>query len=165
MESHLKGKKIWKLRKRHGSDLKYKTPTALWNKAVTYFEWVEANPMQSAELVTFRGDHELAKVPKMRAMTLDSLCLHLGITHKTWRNYMHRPEFERTCLEIEMIINEQKFTGAAAGLLSANIISRDLGLKEQAEITGKGGGPIETIQLDPELYKEIRRQMLEDDDC
>ena len=34
----------------------------------------------------------------------------------------------------EEIIYDQKFSGAAADLLHANIIARDLGLKEQSQI-------------------------------
>ena len=30
---------------------------------------------------------------------------------------------------------------------------------------GHDGGPIETVSLDPELYAETRKQMLEEDDC
>ncbi len=38
----------------------------------------------------------------------------------------------------------QKFEGAAADLLNANIISRELGLADRQEHTGKDGGAIET---------------------
>lgn len=34
----------------------------------------------------------------------------------------------------EEIIYDQKFSGAAADLLNANIIARDLGLKEQSQV-------------------------------
>jgi hypothetical protein len=48
-------------------------------------------------------------------------------------------------LEIEKVIYNQKFTGAAADLLNSNIIARELGLsdKVQNEHTGANGGAIQ----------------------
>ena len=45
------------------------------------------------------------------------------------------------------IIRTQKFAGAAADLLNANIIARDLGLADKNEVTGKDGGPVEVKEL------------------
>jgi len=50
--------------------------------------------------------------------------------------------------EIERAIYNQKFQGAAGNLLNANIIARDLGLKEQTDITSGG----ESIKI-PETFK------------
>jgi hypothetical protein len=36
---------------------------------------------------------------------------------------------------------EQKFTGAAAGLLNGNLVARELGLADKAEVTGEGAAP------------------------
>ena len=36
----------------------------------------------------------------------------------------------------------RSLSGAAADMLNANIIARDLGLSDKSELTGKGGGPI-----------------------
>ena len=46
--------------------------------------------------------------------------------------------------EVIQDAREQKFTGAAADLLNANIIARDLGLKDNVsnEHTGANGGAI-----------------------
>ena len=56
---------------------------------------------------------------------------------------------------MEEIIRQQKFEGAAANLLNANIIARDLGLADKAEITGRDGGPIETKMTDLEGARRI----------
>ncbi|MCG6350611.1 terminase small subunit [Vibrio fluvialis] len=37
--------------------------------------------------------------------------------------------------------------------------------KERKEISGINGGPIETLTLSKDEYKQARREMLEDDDC
>ena len=44
--------------------------------------------------------------------------------------------------EAEEIIRRQKFEGASADLLNANIIARDLGLADKAEFTGKDGADL-----------------------
>ncbi len=41
--------------------------------------------------------------------------------------------------KIDNVIRSQKFAGAAADLLNANIIARDLGLKDQKELSGNVG--------------------------
>lgn len=37
--------------------------------------------------------------------------------------------------------------------------------KQKLEHSGAGGGPIETLTLSKDEYKQARREMLEDDDC
>lgn len=77
-------------------------------------------------------------------MTLGGLYLFLGINRSTWDEYRGREDFSAVIGRVEEAIREQKFTGAAADLLNANIISRDLGLRDGVEHTGKDGGPITT---------------------
>lgn len=160
-----KGNKLWQLRKSHGRKRKFSKPSDLWNAAVAYFEWIEKNPLHEQVLVTHRGSYRRVKLNKMRAMTQRSLCLHLGITIQNYSQYRQRPEFDEVCGRIDAIMFDQKFTGAAAGLLNPVIIARDLGLKEQKEISGPDGGPIETAVLDKDDYAEIRKQVIEEDDC
>jgi hypothetical protein len=80
----------------------------------------------------------------MRAMTVSGLCLFLDICENTWANYKKQPDFLSITLEVEKVIYNQKFTGAASDLLNANIIARELGLadKQQNEHTGVDGKPI-----------------------
>ena len=44
--------------------------------------------------------------------------------------------FKTITAQIKQIIRTQKFEGASAGFLNANIIARDLGLTDKQEITG-----------------------------
>ena len=78
----------------------------------------------------------------MRAMTLDGLYLFLDITRQTFDNYRERDDFFTVTMQIEATIRSQKFAGAAADLLNANIIARDLGLSDKRELSGVDGGPI-----------------------
>jgi hypothetical protein len=57
--------------------------------------------------------------------------LHIDFT--TWEDYRKRNDFIHITREIEEIIKDQKFAGAAADLLNANIIARDLGLSDKKE--------------------------------
>jgi hypothetical protein len=74
----------------------------------------------------------------MRPFTIMGMCTFLDITHDTWRNYRLRPEFLGVITILESIIYEQKFSGAAANLLNASIIARDLGLKDSSDVNLKG---------------------------
>lgn len=80
----------------------------------------------------------------MRAMTIGGLCLFLDIDRSTWADYRGKQGFSAIVTRAEETIRDQKFGGAAADLLNANIIARDLGLAERQEHSGPDGGPIET---------------------
>lgn len=110
-----------------------------------YFEWVDDNPLWEDKLVTFQGDATHEPVAKMRAMTIGGLCIFLDISQHAWGEYRNREDFGPVAKKIEDIIRNQKFSGAAADLLNANIIARDLGLVERQEHSGPGGGPIQTV--------------------
>ena len=61
--------------------------------------------------------------------------------------------FELLTSKIENVIKSQKFAGAAADLLNANIIARDLGLKDASstEHTGElAFTKIERVIIDPD---------------
>ncbi|ELL1837521.1 hypothetical protein Q6O31_001293 [Salmonella enterica] len=73
-------------------------------------------------------------IAKMRAMTITGLTLFLDVTLETWRTYRMREDLSEVVTRAEQIIYDQKFSGAAADLLNANIIARDLGLKEQSQV-------------------------------
>ncbi len=74
------------------------------------------------------------EVPLARAMTLEAMCLHVGITDETWRNYRERKEFLGVTSQVDAMVYTQKFEGAAANLFNANIIARDLGLKDKQSL-------------------------------
>lgn len=140
------GNQYWQTRAKHGRDGIWSTPDDLLADCIGYFEWLEKNPLFEDKISAYQGVVTHEAVAKMRAATLDGLQIHLGITDNTWRNYRANPDFFRVVEYTEKAIRQQKFAGAAADLLNANIIARDLGLRDnvQAEHTGKDGGPIRT---------------------
>lgn len=139
-----KGNKFWLARSSHGRNPIFSDPEQLRNACYEYFEWVEENPLLEEKIFHSQGMITKDTVTKMRAMTIGGLRIFLGICEKTWVNYKNNPDFLGVVKEVEEIIYNQKFEGAAADLLNSNIIARELGLadKQQNEHTGVDGKPI-----------------------
>lgn len=137
------GNQFWKARAKHGRDKIFSSPQDLWVACVEYFEWVESNPLWEAKVTQYQGVPVDMTLPKMRAMTISGLCLFLDICEDTWANYRKNEDFFGVISKAEKVIYNQKLSGAAADLLNANIIARELGLKDQVskEVSGPGGGP------------------------
>lgn len=129
-----KGNRFWEARSSHGRNPKFESPEALWAACCEYFEWVEANPLYEVKAFAFHGVVTQESLPKIRAMTISGLCIFLDITRQTWGTFRAMEGFSDITTRAEEIIYDQKFSGAAADLLNANIIARDLGLKEQSQV-------------------------------
>lgn len=129
------GNQFWKARSSHGRKPIFADPDALWDAAVEYFEWVEANPLKEAQAFAYQGVVTTHELPKMRAMTIAGLCIFLDISQTTFNEYRKREDFAAVTTRIDDVIRTQKFEGASAGLLNPNIIARDLGLAEKSEVS------------------------------
>lgn len=129
-----KGNRFWEARSSHGRNPKFESPEALWAACCEYFEWADDNPLWEGKVFSYQGEIIKANVPKMRAMTISGLCTFLDITRQTWGTFRSMEGFSDVTSRAEDIIYDQKFSGAAADLLNANIIARDLGLKEQSQV-------------------------------
>lgn len=139
------GNRFWTARSSHGAKPKFADGESLWAACVEYFEWNEDNPLQETKGFAYQGEVTKATFPKMRAMTVGGLCLFLDISHDTWIEWRKtRSDLSEVITRVEAVIFKQKFEGASADLLNGNIISRELGLADKSEITGKDGGAIET---------------------
>ena len=95
---------------------------------------MEANPLKEEKAWCNQGIVTKETLSKMRAMTMEGLYLHLGIDRTTFYLYEKKDDFITVTRNIRDTIREQKFTGAAADLLNANIIARDLGLGDSATV-------------------------------
>lgn len=148
------GNRFWEARSSHGRKPIFDCPEKLWTACCEYFEWVENNPLQEEKIFQYQGMIVRDTAAKMRAMTVGGLCIFLDIDRKTWDNYCNLEDFFQVTSKVEEIIRNQKFSGAAADLLNANIIARDLGLADKKELSGNNGGPIVTTAMSPEdAYK------------
>lgn len=130
------GNSNWKFRKATISPKRlFKTPQELWDKADEYFTWMDENPMIGFKVTQTNGMIVEMVEPKMRAMSVSSLCTHLCISRMSWDEYSKKEEFRDTCAAVELIIYNQKFEGAAADMLNPGIIARELGLKDRTDVT------------------------------
>lgn len=132
------GNQFWQLRSSHGRKKLFETPELMWEAACEYFQWCVDNPLYTSETIKSGPKAgSMFKVPVMRAMTLHGLCSHLDCSTSYFRNFKHEQkdneDFLTVISRIEDVIYRQKFEGAAAGLLNANIIARDLGLSDKTE--------------------------------
>lgn len=140
------GNKFWLNRSTHGRDKLFATPNLMWEAACEYFEWCVNNPWYESKLVTYEGQSIVEKVPIARPFTLEALCLYLDCSRSYFRVFKHgikikieKEEIDKDFLtviaQIEGTIYNQKFEGAAIGAYNANLIARDLGLKDRADLT------------------------------
>jgi len=131
-----KGNQFWKLRSKHGRDKLFSSPDLLWKAACEYFQWCDDHPLLE---IDFKGkDAERVEVPRMRPYTLQGLCLYLDCNTDYFRQFKQSEagktkDYSWVISRIEETIYNQKFSGAAAGFLNANIIARDLGLADKKE--------------------------------
>lgn len=135
--------KLWNIAK-IGKPPAFKSPEDMWTRAVEYFEWCEENSLQEHKVFNNQGEIVTAKVPLMRAMTQAGLCAFLNIGTSTWHDYKAKDNYSAVTQLVESIMYEQKFSGASAGLLNANIIARDLGLADKSEQKLSGGLIVDT---------------------
>lgn len=156
------GNQWWRMRETHGRPGMFETAQDLKEAIESYFAWNEANPLLEDSVSFYQGAPTHDKVEKMRAMTIEGLCLHIGITRECWRLWKTNTEKPSDFLAVidwaESVMKYQKFTGAAAGLLNANIISRDLGLADKQDLTSSDGSmtPKEPRTLDDFYASDVK---------
>lgn len=163
------GNRHWEARSTHGRNPIFESHESMWDAAVQYFSWVEDNPLYERKSFQFQGEIVTDDVPKMRAMTINGLCIYLDISEDTFANYSKKEDFLGVTSKIRSIIYDQKFSGAAADLLNANIIARDLGLKDasKSELSGPNGAPIQTqsaviaSEMKPDQAAEIYADLMQ----
>jgi hypothetical protein len=143
-----KGNQFWKLRSKHGRDKIFATPELMLEAAYEYFEWCEKNPLIE---IDYRGSAPPVKVelPKMRAFTMEGLAMYLDVNTVYFNQFEENinnkkdqlsKDFSKVITHVKEIIRKQKFEGAASGFLNANIIARDLGLKDNSAVDHTTGG-------------------------
>lgn len=128
-------KKFWRARSSFGRRPKFSAPRDLWKACEEYFEYIDANPLWDDKIVSYQGEARHVPTRKMRAMTIGGLMLFLDMSRSKWKNLSETEGFDEVVQRAEEVIRTQKFQGAAAELLNANIISRELGLADKKEHT------------------------------
>jgi hypothetical protein len=137
------GNQFWKARAKHGRSKIFSSPKQLWDAACEYFQWVSDNPLGKA--IVYQGVVAKESESLMRAMTMKGLCIFLGVNSVYFNHFedaldlkrKQGKDFSKVIRDIKDIIEVQKFEGASAGLLNANIIARDLGLTDKQSVESK----------------------------
>lgn len=150
-----KGNQFWKARTKHGRDKLFSSSESLWEACCEYFQWVEDNPLWESKLFSYQGEVHEGVAPKMRAMTISGLCLFLDISRSTWDEWRRVDDFSDIVARAEEVMYSQKFSGAAADLLNANIIARELGLKDSSTVEHGGSVDINNVS-DEELDARLQ---------
>jgi hypothetical protein len=147
---------FWKLRSKHGRDVIFKTPEALWQAACEYFEATDERKWTKKDWVG--KDATLVTRETDTPYTLRGLCIFLDVNSGYWSefkatNRAKELDFTEIITRIEDVIYNQKFEGASVGAFNASIIARDLGLKEQTDITTQGEkiAPVITAMVDGKI--------------
>jgi hypothetical protein len=132
------GNKYWQLAdpNKVGRNPIFSSPEILEKKAFEYFKWVDENPIISKKTTTSDKGTFVNEDTLQRPYTWEGLYIFLDI--ESIDGYRKKNEFFGIITRIDRIIRTQKFEGATAGIFNANIIARDLGLKDQSDITSMG---------------------------
>jgi len=122
--------RLWDVRPRLGPHPYYTDANELWLDCVSYFEWAEASPVLTIDVVKYQGEAIVVDVPYPRPLTQVGLCAFLGVDPTTWRSWRRREDEDiiHVISMVDAIIFEQKFTGAAVGMYNPSLIARELGL-------------------------------------
>lgn len=137
------GNKFWQIRSKHGRDKLFKTPELLWEAACEYFEWCDNNPLTEDKGFAFQGVVTHEEFKKLRPYTLEGLCRYCDCNTAYFRVFKSQlteknKDFNTVIQDIEDVIHNQQYSGAATELLNPNIVARKLGIKDGQDITSNG---------------------------
>ena len=138
-----KGNQFWKLVPSMGRKKLWEDPDVLQEACEEYFDYVVSTPLQEEQVLSRMGNPNFIKVDKMRTMSIQGLCVFLGITRPTWKNYCDHEDYEAffgVTAYVEQVMYDYKLTGASAGLLNPSILARDLKLSDKIETDVTSGG-------------------------
>lgn len=126
---------------RSGRPMLFEDPNKFGKAVADYFVWLERNPLQEEKAFAYQGDVDVTSINKMRAPSINGLCLFIGVSRtkwSIWKNSDERLDLKTMIEWAEMLVEEGQFTGGASGLLNATMMMRKLGLTEKTE-TSIGG--------------------------
>lgn len=149
-----------------GRPSKYETPEAMQKDAEAYFARVDHRCTEKCKK-DFPMGCEIREYP-----TITGLAMALDMSTETLRRYAFKDEFRATVIKAKQIVEYHIEKSLLSG--KGHPVGKIFWLKNNApgwkdtiqqEQTGKDGGPIETVELDPKQYAKTREQMLKQDDC
>lgn len=112
------------------------SPEELRAAAVEYFDWADGSPLKEAKAFAFQGASWTEDLDKARVFTHKGLAVFVGITSSQLAKLRDNLDYLGVIDWIDDVIWTQKFELAAADLLNAGMISKDLGLIDKKSVEG-----------------------------
>lgn len=130
----------------------------LWSTFMDYRDHSINTPVIEPRIFNAKEGLRHGDLNKPRPLTLNGFCNYIGVHPGTWDRWKteelgaqedqdHCRFFYDVMMQIESIVYDDQYQGAAVNIFNASVVSRKLGLAEKSEITGTGGGPIQTEEL------------------
>ena len=114
---------------KRGAPYKYE-PEELQDKINKYFKFVDSSPIEKRKTETHKGEVKEYIEYIKRPYTIEGLCNYLDITMKTFYNWEDCKDLIHIITRARQIIRENKLSGSIAGIFNANIVIRDLSLRD-----------------------------------
>ncbi len=150
-----RGNEVWRIALERGTlgrNKRFESPMDLLIAAQEYFEWADSNPMLEQKVYHSNGVITKDQVEHPRPYTLAGFYVFSGTPESTWYDYKANPVFSAACDLIMKTMYDQKFSGASTGFFNANLIARDLGIREvsdvKQEVTGTHKHEVEVSGVD-----------------
>ena len=106
------------------------TPEQLTKKIEEYYIYIESNPIKKVKTESNSKDTKTYIEYIQRPYTIEGLSEFLNVTHKTFNNWENNPLLLPIVIRAKQKIRQNKMEGAVAGIYNANIIIRDLSLRD-----------------------------------
>ena len=156
---------FYKKRASVGRPRLFEDPKSLAQAFLEYTSHVDSNPQIEEDFVGggFNAGQKVF-LHRKRPYTINGFCIFIDAHQDWWNEFKRRlkkddprdKEFSGVMARIEQVCYSQKFDGAAAGFFNANIISRDLGLKDSTETTNI---TYASVDLLPDQIKKIAKEL------
>ena len=128
------GNEFYKLAKNTGINKKY-TPEEFKIKCDEYFDHINNTPYLKRKYEIYKGETKEYIEEIKQPYTIEGLCIFAGISTVTFYNYENNKDFINVITYARDRIYNNKLSGATDGTFNANIVIRDLGLKDNATVT------------------------------
>jgi len=148
------GNEFYKLAKNTGRPKKY-TPEEFALKCEEYFNYMDNNPYKKKKYEIYKGETKEYIEEIKQPYTIEGLCIFADINTLTFRNLENDKEFLTIITHARDRIYNNKLSGATDGTFNANIVIRDLGLKDSATVIHETS----IKELQPNEIKQLKESL------
>ena len=150
--------------------IKVESAEELWDAFMSYMDHSDKTPLVEPKIFNSKDGIRNGNLDKIRPYTIEGLCNHIGMSPATWDKWK-RDEVERltsgdnshgffldVMLQIESIVADQQFQGAAVDVFNASVMSRKLGLKDGMDLTSSDGSMTPKAEMQHEILEAMKRK-------